>query len=76
MTHNPAPRPDSPWLDLYVEGDSHPRRFDRPEAVRAYLSKVERLGEEGISTLLEVGEVVPPITRRRYRLIPLTAADG
>ncbi|GAA4009246.1 hypothetical protein GCM10022631_22030 [Deinococcus rubellus] len=74
MTQNAAaPQSDLPWLDLYVDGDSHPRRFDRPEAVRAYLSKVERLGEEGISTLLEVGEVAPPVTRRRYCLIPLTA---
>ena len=68
MTRNAAP-----WLDLYVDGDSHPRRFDRPESVRAYLSKVERLGEEGIAALLEAGEVAPPITRRRYRLTPLIA---
>lgn len=60
------------WFDLYVEGDAHPRRFDKPESVRAYLSKVERLGEEGISTLLDTGEVAPPITRRRYRLEPPT----
>ena len=69
-THDAAP-----WLDLYVEGDSHPRRFDRPEAVRAYLSKVERLGEEGIAALLEAGEVAPPLTRRRYHLTPLRAGE-
>ena len=56
-----------------MDGDSHPRRFDRPESARAYLSKVERLGEEGIAALLEAGEVAPPITRRRYRLTPLIA---
>ncbi|AZI42991.1 hypothetical protein EHF33_09765 [Deinococcus psychrotolerans] len=60
------------WLDLYVEGDTHPRRFDKPESVRAYLTKVERLGEEGISTLLGAGEVSPPLTRRRYWLELLT----
>ncbi|AWN22368.1 hypothetical protein DKM44_03220 [Deinococcus irradiatisoli] len=60
------------WLDLYVEGDPHPRRFDRADSVRGYLSKVERLGEEGIQTLLERGEVAPPTTRRRYRLRPLS----
>ncbi len=61
------------WLDLFVEGDPHPRRFDRPESVRAYLVKVERLGEEGIMALLENGEVAPPVTRRRYHLMPLSS---
>ena len=61
------------WLDLFIEGDPHPRRFDRPESVRAYLVKVERLGEEGIMALLENGEVAPPVTRRRYHLTPLSS---
>ncbi len=61
------------WLDLYVEGDPHPRRFDRHDSVRAYLMKVERLGEEGIQVLLAEGEVAPPMTRRRYRLRPLSS---
>lgn len=64
------------WFDLYVEGDVHPRRFDKHESVRAYLSKVERVGEEGIATLLESGMVAPPITRRSYRLMLLSAGIG
>ena len=61
------------WLDLYVEGDPHPRRFDRPEALRQYLTKVERMGEEGIGALIEWGEVAPPMTRRRYKVTRLGA---
>ncbi|WP_420594844.1 hypothetical protein [Deinococcus sp.] len=56
------------WLDLYVEGDTHPRRFDGPAALRQYLSKVERLGEESIMALLSDGQVAPPLSRRQYRL--------
>ena len=56
------------WIDLYVEGDAHPRRFDRPDSLRQYLTKVERLGEEGVAELLQEGEVAPPLTRRRYHL--------
>lgn len=59
------------WLDLRVEGDPHPRRFDSPETLRSYLSRVERLPEEAIAALLERGEVGPPTARRGYRVQPL-----
>lgn len=56
------------WLDLRVEGDVHPRRFDRPETLRAYLIRVERLSEEAVAALLERGEVGPPTARRLYQV--------
>lgn len=59
------------WLDLRVAGDPHPRRFDSPGTLRAYLSRVERLPEEAITALLERGEVGPPAARRGYRVQPL-----
>lgn len=59
------------WLDLRVEGDPHPRRFDRPETLGQYLTRVERLSEEAVQTLLERGEVGPPLARRGYRVQPL-----
>ncbi|MEF2278226.1 hypothetical protein V3W47_07930 [Deinococcus sp. YIM 134068] len=59
------------WLDLRVEGDPHPRRFDGPASLRAYLTRVERLPEEAVRLLLERGEVGPPDARRVYRVAPL-----
>lgn len=55
------------WLDLRVEGDPHPRRFDSPETLRAYLLRVERLPEGAVQHLLDHGEVGPPLARRGYR---------
>lgn len=60
------------WLNLYTGDDTHPRRFDSPATLRQHLSRVERLDEEGILSLLEFGEVSPPVTRRMYRLEKLT----
>ncbi|BDP41959.1 hypothetical protein DAETH_19280 [Deinococcus aetherius] len=59
------------WLDLRVEGDSHPRRFDGPVSLRLYLERVERLPGEAVKLLLERGEVGPPHARRGYRVEPL-----
>ncbi|WP_135230239.1 hypothetical protein [Deinococcus fonticola] len=59
------------WLDLLVEGDPHPRRFDSPGTAHAYLLKVERLSEEAADHLLQHGHVGPPLSRREYRLKPL-----
>ncbi|WP_102127827.1 hypothetical protein [Deinococcus planocerae] len=59
------------WLDLRVEGDPHPRRFDSPATLRSYLERVERLPAEAVSLLLERGEVGPPHARRSYRVEPL-----
>lgn len=59
------------WLDLTVEGDPHPRRFDSPATARAYLLKVERFTDEAADHLLQHGSVQPPLTRREYRLKPL-----
>lgn len=56
------------WLDLHVEGDPHPRRFDGPDSARAYLLRVERLPEEAVEQLLRQGYVAPPEARREYRL--------
>ncbi|MBZ9711989.1 hypothetical protein [Deinococcus multiflagellatus] len=60
------------WLDLLVEGDPHPRRFDSRQTALAYLLRVERLSEEAAQHLLDHGEVAPPLARREYRLQPLT----
>jgi len=59
------------WLDLRVEGDPHPRRFDGPETLRAYLTRVERLPPEAVEALLARGQVGPPAARRGYRVEPL-----
>lgn len=56
------------WLDLYVEGDAHPRRFDSPDTLRVYLMRVERLSAEAVTSLLSRGEVGPPAARRVYRV--------
>jgi hypothetical protein len=60
------------WLDVRVEGDPHPRRFNSPVAARAYLLRVERLTEDAVTVLLASGEVGPPLARRAYVLRPLT----
>lgn len=62
------------WLDVLIEGDPHPRRFDAPEGARQYLLRVERLPEEAVAALLAQGEVGPPLARRVYRLRPLAPA--
>ncbi|GBF07391.1 hypothetical protein DAERI_140052 [Deinococcus aerius] len=59
------------WLDLRVEGDPHPRRFDSPATLHAYLVRVERFSPEAATLLLEQGEVGPPDARRVYRVRPL-----
>lgn len=59
------------WLDLYVESDPHPRRFDSPATARAYLLKIERLSGEAADHLIQYGRVEPPLSRREYRLNPL-----
>ncbi len=59
------------WLDLLVEGDPHPRRFDGPHSLRSYLLRVERLPEAAAQILIEEGAVAPPLARREYRLRPL-----
>lgn len=66
------------WYDLYTGQDSHPRRFDRPETLRDYLKRTERLSDESIEALLVSGEVEPPLARRAYRvtvLAPHSAAS-
>lgn len=67
-----SPVPASPvqasWLDLHVQNDEHPRRFDAPSTLRSYLRKVERLSDEAIAELTETGRVSPPLARRIYRL--------
>ncbi len=60
------------WLDLLIEGDSHPRRFDGAQSLRAYLLRIERLSEEAADTLIENGHVAPPLARREYRLRPVS----
>ena len=59
------------WLDLRVEDDPHPRRFDGPASLRTYLERVERLPGAAVDLLLERGEVGPPHARRSYRVEPL-----
>ncbi|UBV43752.1 hypothetical protein LAJ19_05930 [Deinococcus taeanensis] len=60
-----------PWLDLTVEGDPHPRRFDGMATALQYLLRVERLSDAAAHQLLETGEVGPPLARRAYVLQPL-----
>ncbi|WP_231557264.1 hypothetical protein [Deinococcus sp. YIM 77859] len=59
------------WLDLRVEGDPHPRRFDSPQTLETYLTRMERLTPEAVAVLLERGEVGPPAARRVYRVRPV-----
>ena len=61
------------WLDLYVEGDPHPRRFDRLELLLAYLRRVERLDETALDEIGRTREVGPPLARRGYRINVLDA---
>lgn len=56
------------WIDLYTQGDTHPRRFDAPETLAVYLRRVERLSDEAIAELTRTGEVQPPLARRGYRI--------
>ena len=60
-----------PWLDLRVEGDPHPRRFDGQATALQYLLRVERLSADAAHDLLERGVVGPPAARRAYTLRPL-----
>lgn len=59
------------WLDLLIGEDTHPRRFDGPESLRAFALKMERLSEEAAEALLREGQVGPPLARREYRVRPL-----
>ena len=59
------------WLDLLIGEDTHPRRVDGPESLRAYALKMERLSEEAADALLRDGQVGPPLARREYRVRPL-----
>ncbi|MFC4636811.1 hypothetical protein [Deinococcus hohokamensis] len=59
------------WIDLYIDGDPHPRRFDTLLTLGEYLRRVERLPDEAVSALLQHGEVEPPTARRGYRLRPV-----
>ena len=63
-----GPPQQTTWLDLHVQNDEHPRRFDASSTLRSYLRKVERLSDEAISELTETGVVSPPLARRVYRL--------
>lgn len=64
------------WLDLLTEGDTHPRRFDGPASLRAYLLRIERLSEDAADALMEDGQVAPPLARREYRLRSLAPATS
>ncbi|MHA0033513.1 hypothetical protein [Deinococcus sp. PESE-13] len=56
------------WVDLLIEGDSHPRRFDSYATLRAYVLKLERLSEDAADELMITGTVCPPHARREYRI--------
>ncbi|GGJ60623.1 hypothetical protein [Deinococcus aquiradiocola] len=56
------------WLDLHVQNDPHPRRFDSLDTLRTYLRRVERLSPEAISELSQTGVVAPPLARLVYRV--------
>jgi len=64
------------WLDLWAEGDQHPRRFDGPATLLVYLTRVERLTREAAQELIQKGEVSPPLARRSYqvRALPLPSS--
>ncbi|GHG00001.1 hypothetical protein GCM10017783_10100 [Deinococcus piscis] len=62
------------WLDLLTEGDPHPRRFDSPASLRAYLLKMERLEEGAAEQLLAQGRLDPPDSRRSLRVRPFLEA--
>lgn len=59
------------WLDLLIGDDPHPRRFDSPQTLRAYVLKMERLSEDAADELLRSSFVGPPLARREYRVRPL-----
>ena len=63
-----APEQRAYWLDLHVQNDPHPRRFDTLDTLRGYLRKVERLSDEAIAELTQTGVVAPPLARLVYRL--------
>ena len=56
------------WLDLHIQHDLHPRRFDTLDTLRSYLRRVERLSDEAIAELSQTGVVAPPLARLVYRL--------
>ena len=56
------------WLDLHIQNDLHPRRFDALDTLRIYLRRVERLSDEAIAELTQTGVVAPPLSRLVYRL--------
>ena len=56
------------WIDLLIEGDAHPRRFDSYATLRAYVLKMERLSADAADQLMIEGEVGPPVARRGYRI--------
>ncbi|WP_278912678.1 hypothetical protein [Deinococcus wulumuqiensis] len=66
------------WVDLLIEGDSHPRRFDSYATLRAYVLKLERLSEDAADELMVAGVVRPPLARREYRIqrLPLPDVNG
>lgn len=64
------------WIDLYIADDSHPRRFNDREVLRAYVQKMERLSEEAADELLKNGVVDAPLARRQYRIQSLVASNS
>ena len=69
--HAPAVGADADralWLDLHIQNDPHPRRFDALGTLRVYLRKVERLSDEAVAELTQTGVVAPPLSRRVYRV--------
>lgn len=58
------------WYDLYISGDSHPKRFARRIDAVLYVRRVERLNEEAITLLADWGMVGPPQARRAVYLRP------
>lgn len=63
------------WIDLFIEGDTHPRRFEDLQTLCQYVMKVERLSEEAADALLSQQEVAPPLARRSYFLKQLKAVE-
>lgn len=60
-----------PWLNLFLDDDPHPRRFDGPESLKTFLQRIERLSAEQIEALILEKELHPPQARRHYVLKPL-----
>lgn len=56
------------WLELYVDGDTHPRRFDSFETAALHLKRIERLSDEALQVLREEGTVAPPLSQRILHL--------